>query len=76
MGPFSLLSILGAIWPRLVKLMLVVAFVAFRHDAIAAFWWAVHVEAAHSTSVLASMLKHAGVGMASGCHANSVRCPR
>jgi hypothetical protein len=73
MGPFSMLSIIGEIWPRVVSIGLVVGFVFFRHDATAAFMWAVHVEAAHITSIVKQALESS---LHYSCHVRAGSCRR
>jgi hypothetical protein len=76
MGPLSVLSILGAIWPRLTAIA-TVGLLAFPHQAESVFWWAVHVEGAHIASILDRMLQHAReAGAPRSCAASIVHCSR
>ena len=48
--PFDWLSLVGRMFPRLVAIILVVAFIGFPRTADAVFMWAVHVRAEQITS--------------------------
>jgi hypothetical protein len=73
MGPFSVLSIIGEIWPRVVAIGFAVGFVFFRHDATTAFMWAVHVEAAHFKSIFEHAVR---ASLHPDCHIRIAGCSR
>lgn len=58
MGPFTMLSIVGKIFPRLLAILLVVCFFGFPHLSNSIVMWAVHVEAAQITSLLDRVFAH------------------
>jgi hypothetical protein len=72
MGPLTVLSVVGKVFPGVASLGLFVAFAFFPHEATAAFMWAVHVEAAHITSMLERVIKASALH---GCHVKGAGCP-
>jgi hypothetical protein len=77
MDPFDWLSLAGRMFPRLVAIILVVAFIGFPRTADAVFMWAVHVRAAQITSefdhALDPMLARLKHGVET-CRATSGQC--
>jgi hypothetical protein len=77
MDPFGWFSLAGRIFPRLVAIILVVAFIGFPRTADAVFMWAVHVRAAQVTSeldhALDPMLARLGHS-ADACRATNDQC--
>jgi hypothetical protein len=77
MDPFDWLSLAGRMFPRLVAIIMVVAFIGFPRTADAVFMWAVHVRAAEVTSefnhALDPMLARFRRGVDT-CHVTNDQC--
>jgi hypothetical protein len=77
MDPFDGLSLFGRLFPRLVAIVLAVAFIGFPRTADAVFMWTVHVRAAQITSEFDHALDPMFARLRHGvdtCHAPNSQC--